>query len=269
MINHLPTPLPALQEQDTVWKNITDSFADLKRLSTDRMARIDLWMRKVEGHDHARVDHIKVVALCKDHAQTLEYVKNDTDTCENLIDQFEDFITLAIRSTKEVAGKATSEGDVLALDEQKRYLGLFRRFYMQLGELLFKKQKRLEEVDRMIRSCEFQIDFCKETLDPDLRRYRDQLKDLQLRRVEVADKVSRLQIRGDDRAAQFMPHEDALHKAGLEFDSPLLEMHEHVVDCRARVLEQRQKVSTSLGNACHSPTPLCISHTLMVLVEFK
>lgn len=43
-----------------------------------------------------------------------------------------------------------------------------------------------------------------ETLDPDLTRYREQLKDLQLLRVEVADKVNRLQIRGDSRATQFL-----------------------------------------------------------------
>ena len=33
--------------------------------------------------------------------------------------------------------------------------------HLSLGELLFKKQKRLEEVDRSIRNCTFQIDFCK------------------------------------------------------------------------------------------------------------
>lgn len=229
------------KKQDAVWKEMAESFKVLQKLSDERTKRLGEWMVKVEDHDRARIDYLQTVAVCQDHTQTLEYLKHDTDTCENLIVQFEEFIEIAIRQTKEVADKTSTEGDVLALDEQKRYLGLFRRFYMQLGELLFKKQKRLEEVDRMIRSCEFQIDFCKETLDPDLRRYRDQLKDLQIRRVEVSDRVSRLQIRGDDRASQFMPHEDALHKAGIEFDSPLLEMHEHVVDCRARVLEQRQK----------------------------
>jgi len=230
-----------LKEQDSVWNNIINNFNELNTLANDRMQQIELWMIKVEDHDRAKVEYHKTVAICQEHVANLNRLNNDAENCDNLIKQFSDFVDSAVAMTKQVADATSTEGDMLALDEQKRYLGLFRRFYLQLGELLFKKQKRLEEVDRMIRSCEFQIDFCKETLDPDLRRYRDQLKDLQLRRVEVADRVSRLQIRGDDRSAQYLPHEDALKKAGLEFDSPIMEMHEQVVDARGRVLQQRQK----------------------------
>lgn len=37
------------------------------------------------------------------------------------------------------------------------------------------------------------------------------------------------------------PHEEKMRRAGLEFDSPLLEMHEEIAHNRTRVLEQRQK----------------------------
>ena len=35
-------------------------------------------------------------------------------------------------------------GDNLVLEEQRNYLNIFREYYMQLGEWMFKKSKRLE-----------------------------------------------------------------------------------------------------------------------------
>ena len=50
------------------------------------------------------------------------------------------------------------------------------------------------QIDRMVRSCEFQINFCKETLDPDVKRYRVQLKDLHERRVNVTANLEDYQV---------------------------------------------------------------------------
>eukprot|EP00667_Euglena_gracilis_P002523 EG_transcript_2524 len=229
------------QEQDEVWERITQAFADLTALAQARVKKADDLIQGVQDYEGSRVDFERRMKVYEEHLITLQDLQRACRLSEETLLAFEDFATDAVKRGQQVASQSSSEGDHLAREEQKRYLALFRQFYMQLGELLFKKQKRLEEVDRMVRSCVFQIDFCKETLDPDLTRYREQLKDLQLLRVEVADKVNRLQIRGDSRATQFLPHEEKMRRAGLEFDSPLLEMHEEIAHNRTRVLEQRQK----------------------------
>jgi hypothetical protein len=229
------------RQQEKVWRDITYSFKELQELAEGRFKEVENWMKEVEKHERRKVEYNAVLKVCEDHSKTLSELQHDCNNCEQLLRNFDEFIRVATKTITTMADTTSGEIDRLALEEQETYLGVFRTFYMQLGELLFKKQKRLEETDRMIRNCEFQIDFCKETLDPDLHKYRDQLKELTQRRQETADTVARMQVRGDDRAAQFMPHEDALRAAGREFESPLLEMHEDVVDRRARVLAQRQR----------------------------
>lgn len=229
------------RQQEKVWRDITYSFKELQELAEGRFKETENWMKEVEKHERRKVEYNAVLKVCEEHSKTLTDLQHDCNNCEQLLRNYDEFIRGATKSITAMADAVTAESNEYALQEQKEYLVIFRQYYMQLGELLFKKQKRLEEVDRMIRNCEFQIDFCKETLDPDLHKYREQLKELQARRIETADRVARMQVRGDDRAAQFMPHEDALRAAQYEFESPLLEMHEDVVDRRARVLQQRQK----------------------------
>jgi len=229
------------RQQEKVWRDITYSFKELQELSEGRFKECENWMKEVEKHERRKVEYNAVLQVCEDHSRTLTEMLHDCNACEQLLRNFDEFIRGATKTITALADSTTAQCDDWALEDQKTYLVVFREFYMRLGEFLFKKQKRLEEVDRMIRNCEFQIDFCKETLDPDLHKYREQLKELQVRRVDVSERVQRMQVRGDDRAAQFMPHEDALRAAEYEFDSPLLEMHEDIVDRRARVLGQRQK----------------------------
>jgi len=228
-----------LASQEKIWVNLQQSISELEALGKDRTALVNGWVGKVEEHAVANMESDAMIKVSKERVKLLECLKHDCNSCEGILKNLSDFYDRASVLTKQLVNSTSSEGDNLVLEEQRNYLNIFREYYMQLGEWMFKKSKRLEEVDRMIRSCEFQIEFCKETLDPDLPRYRNQLKEMQQRRGEMATKVEALEIRGDEKASMFLPHEQALRKAGEQFDSPLLLMHEHVVESRARVLMQR------------------------------
>eukprot|EP00996_Jenningsia_fusiforme_P000510 NODE_144_length_3058_cov_27.366567_g133_i0.p1 GENE.NODE_144_length_3058_cov_27.366567_g133_i0~~NODE_144_length_3058_cov_27.366567_g133_i0.p1 ORF type:complete len:894 (+),score=263.37 NODE_144_length_3058_cov_27.366567_g133_i0:92-2683(+) len=228
------------RQQDKIWRDITYSFRELKELGDARYKEIEAWTKEVEKHERRKVEFNAILVVAEQHLVTLQELLYDCSTCDDALRDFDEFIRRAADDITSMADLASSEGDSLALSEQKRYLGAFRRFYIQVGELHFRRTKRLEECDRMLRNTEFQIDFCRETLDPDLQRYREQLKELQLRRAEVAERVKRLEQQGDERAIQFAPHEEALRAAGFEFESPLLEMQEETAERKNKVLKTRQ-----------------------------
>lgn len=230
-----------VKQQDRIWINIEKQLEQLEELNAERTKEVTSLLGKVQEQDRQRVESEALIKVCEEQIKILEELRHDNNTCEQITKSFGEWYDSAVKTTKALADSTSSEGDHLAYEERKSYLAVFKQYYVSMGELLFKKSKRLEEVDRMIRNCEFQIEFCKETLDPDLPRYKNQLKDFNTRRVDIASKVDALQKRGDERAKVFMPHEQELRKAGVEFDSPLLLMHEYVVESRSRVLVQRQK----------------------------
>uniref|UniRef100_A0A7S1IHX1 Uncharacterized protein n=1 Tax=Eutreptiella gymnastica TaxID=73025 RepID=A0A7S1IHX1_9EUGL len=229
------------KQQERVWSNIEKQLEQLEELNSMRTTQVNEFLEKVQENDHQNVESAKRIEFCEGHIKRLEELLHDCNANDQITKSFAEWFDIAARTVKAAADSSSSEGDELALEERKKYLAVFKKYYVDMGELLFRKTKRLEEVDRMIRNCEFQIDFCKETLDPDLPRYKNQLKDFHTRRIQIANQVTALQDRGDERAKVFLPHEQELRKAGEEFDSPVLIMHEFVVESRARVLGQRQK----------------------------
>eukprot|EP00668_Euglena_longa_P031911 GGOE01041182.1.p1 GENE.GGOE01041182.1~~GGOE01041182.1.p1 ORF type:complete len:672 (-),score=276.60 GGOE01041182.1:129-1991(-) len=228
------------QQQDKVWRDIVYAHRALEDLAEQRFKGMENWMKEVEKHERRKVDYNAVLRVCETHSVTLVELMHDCNNCDQILRHMDEFIRAA---TKSIAGKLDeAHGGVekQTLHDQEMFLAVFRKYYLQLGEALFQNQKRLEEVLRQTRACELQISLCKETLDPALHQYREELQQLKERQAELTDVLTSMQNRADERAAQFMPHEDALHAAGLEFDSPLLQMREQILDRRARVLAMRE-----------------------------
>eukprot|EP00667_Euglena_gracilis_P005089 EG_transcript_5121 len=227
-------------QQDKVWRDIVYAHRALEDLAEQRFKGMENWMKEVEKHERRKVDYNAVLRACETHSVTLVELMHDCNNCDQILRHMDEFIRAA---TKSIAGKIDeAHGGIekQTLQDQEMFLQVFRKYYLQLGEAVFQNQKRLEEALRQTRACELQISLCKETLDPALHQYRDQLQQLQERQAELTDVLNALQERADDRGAQFLPHEDALRAAGLEFESPLLQMREQILDRRARVLAMRE-----------------------------
>eukprot|EP00906_Rhabdomonas_costata_P003370 RCo005155 len=226
--------------QDKVWAEIMYSFKDLKALSDARFKAIEDWSVEVEKQERRKVEYNATIRTCEDHVTTLKQLMNDCEAADHMMKNLDDFFKQASKVAADIANAASSEGDALALEEQKFFLVAFRRYYGEMGEMIYNKTKRLEDTERQIRSTEYQISFCKETLDPSLHRYRETLRDLQTRRSELNGILSDMRGRADDRARDFLPTDEALRAAGFEFDSPLVEVHEHIAERREKTMAKRQ-----------------------------
>uniref|UniRef100_A0A6T2FMJ4 Paraflagellar rod protein n=1 Tax=Eutreptiella gymnastica TaxID=73025 RepID=A0A6T2FMJ4_9EUGL len=227
--------------QEELWQTMADNFKELTELANARTKYVDELVKCVEEADVSNEESKAVIEVCEKHEGILKKLKNGTSTFDGVLEELNKFVDRAKGLAAQLIENTSEEADRLADRERERYMREFRTCYMLVGEMTYRKQKRLEELDRMIRSCEFQITFCQETLDPDVKRYRNQLKDLEQVRVQVADSLAHLQLRGDDRANQYLPIEEYLKKQGKEFTSPLVEMNESVVEFRGKALQQRDR----------------------------
>merc|ERR1711991_194288 len=96
--------------------------------------------------------------------------------------------------------KANRELADLRLNVHQEYLEAFRRLYRTLGQLVYKKEKRLEDIDRQIRTTHIQLEFSIET---------------------------------------FGPTEDALLQAGIEFVHPAEEVEDNNLNRHSKMVEYR------------------------------
>ncbi|KAF8288799.1 hypothetical protein TcBrA4_0005720 [Trypanosoma cruzi] len=94
--------------------------------------------------------------------------------------------------------KTNEELADLRLQVHQEYLEAFRRLYKTLGQLVYKKEKRLEEIDRNIRTTHIQLEFAIETFDPNAKKHSDAKKELYKLRAQVEEELEMLK----DKMAQ-------------------------------------------------------------------
>jgi len=121
----------------------------------------------------------------------------------------------------------------------QEYLGVFRRLYKTLGQLVYKKEKKLEEIDRQIRTTHIQLEFAVETFDPNAKKHSDSKKDLYKLRAQVEEELQMLRDKMATALEQFRPTEEALRQAGVEFVHPIDEVEENNLQRRSKMVEYR------------------------------
>jgi len=120
---------------------------------------------------------------------------------------------------------------------------VFRRLYKTLGQLVYKKEKKLEEIDRNIRTTHIQLEFCIETFDPAAKKHSDHKKDLYASRALVEEELQMLKDKMASALAAFSPTEEALHQAGVEFLHPIDDVEENNLARRSKMVEYRAHIT--------------------------
>jgi len=111
--------------------------------------------------------------------------------------------------------------------------------YKTLGQLAYKKEKRLEETDRQIRTTHIQLEFAVETFDPNAKKHSDSKKDLYKIRAQIEEELQMLKDKMKTALDQFRPTEEALAQAGVEFVHPIDEVEENNLQRRSKMVEYR------------------------------
>ena len=62
------------------------------------------------------------------------------------------------------------------------------------GNLIYKKEKKLEELDRNIRTTHIQLEFCIETFDPNAKKHSDAKKQLYMVRAQTEEELAMLKV---------------------------------------------------------------------------
>merc|ERR1719162_2322339 len=222
-----------LERQDECWRKIQDLERQLQKLGTERFEEVK---RRIEENDREEKRRVE-------YAQLLELTVYNCDLAIRCTGLIEELVAEGCSAVKARYDKTNQELADLRIEVHKEHLEYFRMLYLTLGSLIYKKEKRLEEIDRTIRSTHVQLEFCIETFDPNAKKHSDQKKELYKLRQAVEEELALLKEKQARAMDDFKESEEALDAAGIEFSHPVDENNEEVLSRRSKMVEYKAHLS--------------------------
>ena len=153
----------------------------------------------------------------------------------------EDFAKKTQNKVQEATNKAKQETEYVLLRERREFYSQFTEYYSTLGDLLFAKECRLQELDGHTAAVEHLRDMSKTTLDPKKADYLITLRDLEKQKQILSLDISNLKARADQAAEDAASTEEELMKHGDKIVSPVIELQEKNSDRHLEVTAMRKQ----------------------------
>ena len=198
--------------------------------------------RRIEENDREekrRVEYAQFLEVASQHKKLLELTVYNCDLAIRCTGLIEELVAEGCSAVKARFDKTNQELSELRIRVHKEHLEYFRMLYLTLGSLIYKKEKRLEEIDRTIRSTHIQLEFCIETFDPNAKKHSDQKKELYVLRHAVEEELGLLKEKQAKAMDDFKESEEALDAVGHDFHHPVDENNEEVLSRRTKMVEYK------------------------------
>ncbi|EPY34789.1 69 kDa paraflagellar rod protein [Strigomonas culicis] len=228
-----------VERQNEVWRQIQELERTIQRLGTERFEEVK---RRIEENDREEKRHVEYqhfLRICGEHKKLLDLTVFNCDVGIRSANLIEEVVAESCTAIQTRHSRTAECIDQLRLETHLEYLEAFRRQYKTLGQLLYKKEKRLEEIDKQIRTTHIQLEFAIETFDPNAKKYSDTKKELYKQRAQADEEVGMLRDKMSQALDLFGPTEEALRQAGIQFVHPAEEVEDDNLTRRSKMVEYR------------------------------
>jgi len=232
-----------VEKQEESWNKIQDLERQLQKLGTERFEEVKRRIEEIDREEKRRVEYAQFLEVASQHKKLLELTVYNCDLAIRCTGLIEEMVSEGCASVKARHDKTNQDLATLRIEVHKEHLEYFRMLYLTLGSLIYKKEKRLEEIDRNIRTTHIQLEFCVETFDPNAKKHSDTKKELYKLRQGVEEELAMLKEKQSKALDDFKESEEALDAAGIEFNHPVDENNEEVLTRRSKMVEYRAHLS--------------------------
>jgi len=228
-----------LEKQDDSWRKIQELERTLQKLGTERFEEVKRRIEENDREEKRKVEYQQFLDVVGAHKKLLELTVYNCDLAIRCIGIIEELVAEGCSAIKARYDNTNQELADLRLNVHQEYLEAFRRLYKTLGQLVYKKEKRLEDIDRQIRTTHIQLEFAIETFDPNAKKHSDTKKELYKLRAQVEEEMEMLKDKMAQALEAFGPTEDALTQAGIDFVHPAEEVEDNNLTRRSKMVEYR------------------------------
>ena len=210
---------------------------------TERFEEVKRRIEENDREEKRKVEYQQFLDVVSQHKKLLELTVYNCDLAIRATGIIEELVAEGCAAIKARYDKTNQELTDLRLQIHQEHLEAFRRLYKTLGQLVYKKEKKLEDIDRSIRATHIQLEFAIETFDPNAKKHSDSKKELYKLRNQIEEELEMLKDKMASALALFAPSEDALIKAGIDFVHPAEELEDANLTRRSKMVEYRAHLS--------------------------
>jgi len=226
-----------------VFVKMAELEQELEQLERERHREIQKRLSEKDKDEHRKAEYAKFCSTLEVHLTPLERTIKNADLMAHACDVFEELINSGFT---EIGDDLHERGKLLKdvkLESHKEHVEVFRAVLLELGEIIYRKERMMEELDKKIQQAHVQQELLAETFNPNARKFGEMKKSLLASRDELEEDVEELKKRAEVALTRFRPTEVALNEAGVSFIHPVTEQEHHTTAMRAKMIEFKAMVA--------------------------
>lgn len=238
------------KRQNEAWDQITMLLKQIAQLEAERHAETKHRLEEKVKDESRRNEYNVFCKVADEQAGMLDRTIKNCDINIHCAKLMHEFITTGFNTIQKHISQRKSEVDGVLLSAHQKHLELYRGLLFTLGDLDYKKGKRIDEVSNNIQTAHIQQQLCSDSLNPNAKKFSDAKRDLLRIRDELELELADLRERQSVATEQFEPTETALNAAGVQHQHPTDELEDYRLNMRAKMVEYR---AMSLGHTTSDP----------------
>ena len=224
---------------ELVFAKINELEKEVEILERERHREFQKRVVEKDKDEHRRAEFTQFCGVVEAHLQPLERSIRNMDLIAHSVDLVKDVVGGGFESVKlDLAERATLLKDI-RLESQKQHVEVFRGLLLELGDIVHRKERMIEETEKSVQQAQIQQEILAETFNPNAKKFGDVKKRLLSSRDELEQDVTELKSRAEVALSAFAVTEQALRQAGVTFVHPVTQQQHRILEQQARLMQAR------------------------------
>lgn len=226
-----------LSEMEKCYNAMEELERHVARLAAERS---DAMQRRIAAdiQEAQRVADLEnFFSFTKQHKLLLDTSLRTVDASDEVTDLFHELVSSGSNAVSQRIKAIETDVETMRATLHEQRLAQFRNLYLTLGDLQYKKERNLEELDKKIEQVHIQQEIAMDTFNPKAKQLADAKKELIAIREEMQGQIGVIHDKAQLQIEYFRPTEEALIQSGKEFVHPVDELDQRNEQRQIKMLE--------------------------------
>lgn len=222
---------------DVIFVKMEELEKELATLERERHRIVQRRVQEKDKDEHRKAEFAQFCQVLEDHTVPLQRTIANMDLMVHGTEVLQEFVNNGFSSLRDDLTERSKVLKDVKLEAHKQHVEVMRGLTLEVGDVVYRKERMVEETDKNIQQAHVQQELLAETFNPSAKKYGTVKKRLMVNRDELEIDIKELKERAEDALAEFRPSEDALAEAGVEYVHPVTEQQHHALAMRTKMME--------------------------------
>eukprot|EP01062_Namystynia_karyoxenos_P073890 TRINITY_DN70702_c0_g1_i1.p1 TRINITY_DN70702_c0_g1~~TRINITY_DN70702_c0_g1_i1.p1 ORF type:complete len:774 (+),score=374.59 TRINITY_DN70702_c0_g1_i1:92-2323(+) len=212
---------------------------ELGRLADQRKREIERRVVLTEKEEGRLQGHGAFLACSRAYLDNLEATIENAERAKDIAKAINDFILDGCDNVALKFDRTEAMLNEMATRVNRQYLKQFTDYYLALGRLMYKKEKKRSQLSQTIEDCHIKLEMSIDTIDPMAKKYAQQKKNMTEQRRILDAELEQLQSRMRTSSKEFEPVALGLRELGIPFVHPQEILEKSALDRMSKITDFR------------------------------